>query len=303
MRNIAFAALFISTALGSAEAQVAGGPAIAYVKVEGSAASIYLTSETGAGTVKLYTTPSKMTVTTLDMKPGGGELAFVERGKGFAPVLKIIRYDDRGIRVGQPQIVTGACNPDNIDYHPTEPRLLVSDICSQNSRIATMNTNGSGYSVLVTGSPFLSDARWLKDGISYVYVRAPVDGGALQICRNACNPDNGELLRTVSGLSWMDTARTRNTLLFDEGGTTTSEIDADSGALLRANFISGTDGHYSPDDLRVLYETPHSARGDYLRIRNTDGSFTAVSPKGEYGPKDWRPAAASTSSALDFRTP
>ena len=57
-------------------------------------------------------------------------------------------------------------------------------------------------------------------------------------------------------------------------------------------------GHYSSDDSRVLYETPHSARGDYLRIRNTDGSFTAVSPKGEYGPKDWRPAASSTSSAF-----
>jgi hypothetical protein len=218
-------------------------------------------------------------------------------------VLKIIRYDDHGVRLGQPQIVTGACSVDNVDYHPTEPLLLVNDICNQNPRVATINTDGSSYTVLVTGSPFLGDARWLKDGISYVYVRAPVDGGSLQICRNACNPDNGELLRTVSSLSWMDTARTRNTVLFDEGGPTISEIDADSGALLRANFISGTDGHYSPDDSRVLYETPHLARGDYLRIRNSDGSFTAVSPKGEYGPKDWRPAAATVSSAFEFRTP
>ena len=78
-------------------------------------------------------------------------------------------------------------------------------------------------------------------------------------------------------------------ILHDFGGPYISKVDADAGAVVSENYINGTDGHYSPDDRYVLYETPHEARGDYLHILDTTtGLPTRLTTKGEYGPKDWR---------------
>jgi len=283
-------AIIILGILGGTPAysQTGGGPPIAYVKVGGSSGEIYLVNPDGSGLKKIYGTASKRAIGSVDLKPGGAEIAFTEYGSGTPRVIKIISLNG-STPVGQPRTLIGPCAVDTVDYHPTEPVLIISDICNQNPRIATIRTDGSGYAVLQSTGAYLNKARWLKDGISYVYVRAPTDGGALQLCRNSCDAANGEVLGTVSGMWWMDVARTANILLHDYGGPYISKVNADTGAVIAANYINGTDGHFSANDREVLYETPHEARGDYLHIYdNTTGLTRRLTTKGEYGPKDWR---------------
>ncbi len=101
---------------------------------------------------------------------------------------------------------------------------------------------------------------------------------------------NGELLGTVQGVWGFDVGRTTNAILHDFGGPYITKRDGDTGAVLASNYINGTDGHYSPDDRYVLYETPHEARGDYIHIYDSvTGQTTRLTGKRDYGAKDWRP--------------
>lgn len=288
IRPVLASVIFASIAVGPGEAQTGGGPPIAFVKVAGTAHEIYLVNPDGSSSKKIYATAAKRAIGWLDLKPGGAEIAFTEYGKDSPRLIKLLTLDGSN-PVGTPRTLAGPCAPDTVDYHPTDAMLIISDICNQNARIATIRTDGTGYTVLQSSGGFLNKARWLRDGISYVYARAAPGGGPLQLCRNGCDPANNELLRTVSGLWWMDVGRTSNTVLFDDGGSYINKIDADSGALIASNYITGIDGHYSPDDRRVLHETPHSARGDYLQIYDdATGLTTRLSSKGDYGSKDWR---------------
>jgi Tol biopolymer transport system component len=275
-------------AVAAAYAQTGGGPPIAYVKIAGNSAEIYLVNPDGTGLKKVYGTASKRTIGSVDLKPGGAEIAFTEFGVGSPRVVKILSLNG-STPAGQARTLIGPCGVDTVDYHPTDPVLIISDICNASPRIATIRTDGSGYSVLQSTGAYLNKARWLKDGISYVYVRAPIDGGPLQLCKNSCDAGNGELLQTVGGMWSMDVGRTANILLHDSGGPYISKVDADAGAVISTNFINGTDGHFSADDRYILYETPHEARGDYLHIYdNTTGLTRRLTTKGDYGPKDWR---------------
>jgi hypothetical protein len=277
----------LSSLAAEADAQ-SSGPPIAYVKVGGSAQEIYLVNPDGSGAKKIYTTASKRAIGWVDLRPGGSEIAFTEYGKGSPRVIKVMPLNG-STPAGPPVTLTGPCGVDTIDYHPTDPVLIISDLCSQSPRIATIRTDGTGYTPLQSSGAYMNKARWLRDGVSYVYVRAPVDGGPLQLCKNACDPNNGELLQTVNGMWSMDVGRTANSILHDSGGPFITKVDGDTGVVLSANYINGTDGHYSPDDRYVLYETPHEARGDFLHILDTStGLVSRLTTKGEYGPKDWR---------------
>lgn len=282
MTRLLMTAVLLATA-ATAQAQTAGGPPIAYVKIEGSGASIYLTNDGGSAPVKLASTAAKRTICALDLKPGGGELAYIECGKGVPRTLKVLNFSDAGIATGAARIIGGLCSVDTVDYHPTQSLLIVSEICNGAARVARIQTDGNGYVVLVSGAPYLNKARWLRDGSSFVYVRAPVDGGSLQICRYGVGCD----LHTVNGLWSLDVGRQSNLILFDDGNGFIHQLDADTGAV-ETNIISGSDGHFSPDDGDVLFETPHSARGDYLHIRRANGAVFRLTGKGDYGAKDWR---------------
>ena len=273
----------------TAHAQNAGGPEIAFVKVGGTTQEIYLVNPDGTGLKRLYAAGRKMAIGWIDLKPGGNEIAFTEYGNGSPRVIKVLQFDNSGNAIGAARTVNATCGVDTVDYHPTEPKLIISDFCPNDARIAAINTDGSGYSVLVTNNgSYLNKARWLMDGSSYVYVRAPLNGGQMQICRNACRADEGEVLRTISGNWFLDVGRTAPTIIHDYAGGNTTEINATTGSILRDPIVVGNGAHYSGDDTRVLFETPHSAKGDYLHILNANGTITRLTAKGEYGPSDWR---------------
>lgn len=275
-----------SLSLATADAQ-STGPSIAYVKVAGTAQEIYLVNPDGSGSRKIYSTAAKRSIGWIDLKPDGTEIAFTEAGKGLPRVVKILSLSG-GVPVGSARTLTGPCAVDTVDYHPTDALLIISDICNASGRIATIRTDGTDYTVLQTAG-FINKARWLRDGLSYVYVRSGVNSGPIEVCRNDCNPANGELLGAVQGVWRLDVARTSNVILHDYGSTITKR-SANTGDVLASNYISGTDGHYSSDDRYVLYETPHEARGDYIQIYDSvTGQTTRLTGKGDYGPTDWRP--------------
>jgi hypothetical protein len=279
----------IATSLSApAVAQSAGGPQIAYVKVSGSTNEIYLVNPDGSGLKKLYTAPRKYGITTLDLKPGGNEIAFVERASGVPATLKKISFNDAGAAVGTATTIALPCAPDYLDYHPTEPKLIFSAICGTNSTLATVNTDGSAFTALHQGptqTTFHGQPRWLPDG-TYVYVYAD-DAMQLHLCRNECVA--ADRFYSASNIGRVDVGRTANTALVDGPSIYISEVDAAAGAVLRSNFITGRGGHYSPDDRNILYATNHSASGDYLQIYNGNtGQIARITAKGTFGPADWR---------------
>lgn len=283
--------LLTASVAAAAQAQGTGGPPIAYVKVAGNAYEIYLVNQDGSGLRKVYSVKGK-SIGSLDMKPGGNQLAFVQRSSGSLPVLLILNYTDE--TVSKPVSVPGICGPDYVDYNPVAsdpPKLLVSGSCGAgNGYIASVHTDGSGYTVLQTGSAdlYASQARWLSDGLGYVWVRSVV-GGSQQLCRNACNPANGELLWSGYQVAWMDVGRTDNTILFNSGSYFVHKLNGDTGVMIQENYIRGDNAHFSPTHRYVLYRSPHSASGDYLHILDNNTNLAPrLTGKGTYGPADWR---------------
>lgn len=252
---------------------------IAYVKAEGSGASIYLTNDTGSQTVKLYSSPAKATITHIDLNPAGGEIAFIERRSGSAGLLKVLAFGSSA------RTIATQCVPSTVDYHANGTLLIIADGCSNHMMISTVRTDGTGYQMLRDGVWFDSP-RWLSDGTSYVYARA-IDANGQQLCRNGCDASAGELLWSGPQVGRMDVGRTSDLVLFDRGTSYISQVDADTGELT-SSFMSGVGGHFSPADNRILYTTPHSASGDYLQIRNVDGLSNRISTKGASAVSDWR---------------
>ncbi|HEX8840132.1 MAG TPA: hypothetical protein VF750_06655, partial [Sphingomicrobium sp.] len=57
----------------------AGGPSIAYVKAGSTADELFLVEPNGTALTKLYTTPRKTRISTLDLRPSGNEIAFSQQ--------------------------------------------------------------------------------------------------------------------------------------------------------------------------------------------------------------------------------
>jgi hypothetical protein len=283
IRSLTIAALLATTA--TAQAQTVGGPSIAYVKVAGTASEIYLVNPDGSGSKKLYTAARKAGIGSIDLKPGGGELAFIERS-GATGALKIISFDAQGNATSAPRSLATGCVPDYVDYHPSDALLLVTAVCGSTIGVGTIGTDGSGFALAHQGptqTTWYGQARWLADG-TYVYLRA-VSASANQLCRNAC--EGSDLIFSSPTITRVDVARTRSDrALVDQGTPYVGELDFTTATIIFS--LQGTDGHYSPDDQRILFKTPHAASGDYLHIRNADGSIFRLTGKGDYGAKDWR---------------
>src|SRR5688500_2295970 len=118
MRAALIVATLSTLGIVPAYAQTGGGPPIAYVKVGGTSQEIYLVNPDGSGLKKIYGTASKRAIGSVDLKPGGAEVAFTEYGKGTPRVIKIITLSG-STPVGQPRTLSGPCAVDTVDYHPT----------------------------------------------------------------------------------------------------------------------------------------------------------------------------------------
>ena len=299
VRSLKIAFFLASSIMVSAQAD-AGGPSIAYVKAGGTAQEIFLVNPDGTGTVRLYAAPRKTGIASLDLRPGGNEIAFVESASGKPRVAKILKFSDSGANVGLPVTVPNLCAPDYVDYNPVNPTppqaplLIVSEVCNGIKSIISIRTDGTDRQVLQQGPSanfYVGQPRWLNDGSSYVYVRA-LDSNPTQqqLCRDSCDAALGQLLWAGQQVLWLDVARTSNTAIFMTGADIMKLVNADTATdVTPSPFIKGRNGHLSPADTYVLYESPHLASGDFMQIYNmATGQAPRLTGKGEYGPADWR---------------
>jgi len=298
--------LFCASALfaaGSPAGAVPGGPPIAYAVNSGSTSDVYLSNADGSGKVKVYSTSSKHNLWQIDMRAGGNQLALVENVNppSIYGTIKIISYSDTGVVSNVTSVDPGNCQVLGIDYHPTDGSLLVSRYCNQASIIEVRRLVNGVYdgSPIITlnndGNSAAGYVRWLGDGSGFLWSFGTVSGGAgiqRHMLSNPYAPVTVYHTGSLSLPSWFDVARcagaldsscskilvtTREGVLhlvtFDSFGGT------DQGVLHSPN---ATDGHYSPDNSRILwrYQT-HS--GYQLMI-----DASVFLSKGGTGVKDWR---------------
>lgn len=287
--------LFAATAF--AVPAEAAGPAIAYGKLSGTSYDLYLTSPTGAGTIKLWTGPAKNAL-YIDMNPvatgGMNELAVVEsRNTGF----KIIRYNDTG---GNRTVTTvpDSCFIDSLDYHPTNGSLLIIRRCNSPQLVQLVIWDGAYGDVIADTDgqdEFYSSARWLGDGSGFLVKYGNVADGVEVQRRNMSNPNAFARVWYTPSLNYggyFETARCTGALQpscmkfihvdglaikeisFDDMGSWTETVRVPNGNL----------GRYSPDNSRILYRAEVKG-GHALNISNPTQT---LAPKATYNGWDWR---------------
>lgn len=270
---IAFGLVFSSATAFAASQE------IAYVKVGGRSQEVYLVNSDGTGTSKIYTAAAKKNIAALDFKPSGEEVAIVELGSP----LRIVTLSANGTPTGSRQITT-ACPVHAVDYHPTEPRLLLAVACHGISHVAMIDADGGNYTIVASGI-YLNAPRWLSDKQSFAYLRA-LDGTTnFELRVNLSNVER--VVAVVGAGSWMDVSYQENIALVTDASSNIDKFHLDD-LSQDDNFIRGTDGHYAADGARIVYETPHAAKGNHLYVHRPDGPPWALTTKGDYGPRDWR---------------
>lgn len=286
-RSLLFALLLTTTAAAT-QAQTAGGPAIAYVKVGNSGDEIYLVNADRTGLTRLYTAPRKTVVRWPDLKPGGNEIAFAESFR-----IKLLKFHDNGQPNGAATPITTSCQSWSPDYHPSgDGRLIFVVACASDFGVWQYSP-GSGAAELF-GTISTNRVRWNRTGTHIYYDEENVfNSGNLRLKRRDMATGTVEDLGPLSALESFDVTRTGDRLihgstlsvkLFD--GTTMT--DTSQSAEL---CIDGVDLQASPTDGHYLYRSPHTAGGAYVMIHsnNCSGSPVALTGKGGWREMDWRP--------------
>jgi hypothetical protein len=260
------------------------------VTVGGSTQELDLVSPDGSGLSRVYTSARKTNIGFVDLKPGGGEVAFTENFK-----LKIQKFSASGQPVGAAIPVPSPCNAWSPDYHPGgDGRLIFVSGCSAGNMTVMEYSPTTGQSVALFPVYIANRVRWSRNGDYIIYDETTSPTAIVERLKRR-NMSTGEVqdFGELRDLDSFDINRVGEQLivgpaaapkLFDFD-TMTDTSQATSVCVAGANF------HFSPDGADFVYRTPHSAKGDYILIRRSDCSSNVrtLAPKGSWGPIDWRP--------------
>ena len=287
-----FRPLMIAMSLAAgASAADAGGPEIAYVKAAGSNQELYLVNPDGSALTKLYTGPRKTSLSWLDLKPGGNEIAFMEGLR-----VKVQKFHDNGQANGTASGIPGPpCSiTQSPDYHPSgDGTLVFIAACGfGNFQVMTYKSGDAGPAALFTVSAS-NRIRWSRTG-DYLYYDEAVSPTSAEMRLKRRNVATGAVtdFGAIRDLNTFDVTRTGDRLAF---GSTLAPKLLDFATMSDVSqataLCEGTDIHFSPADTQIVYVTPHSAKGDYILIKasNCSGSPFSLTGKGSWGTKDWRP--------------
>ena len=286
--------LAATAALGFA-AGAAAAPPVAY----SDGKDVFLTSPTGTGTVKLWSGPGKMAVSSVDFDPGSNRIAVL----GTDRILRIISYSSSGVAQSVNSIPTDNCIINGFDFHPSDGRLLVSRWCNASNSLEVRIYANGGYSGTIGsyGDPVdsaISVIRWTPDGSGFFIGHVTQTGiGAIER-RSFALPDAPLTVWSHDRAdlpSWFDTARCPNGVdedcsnLILTDGTTIYAVPYDGfgGGTPVAVVSNGVNGHYSPDNSEIVFKT-QVRNGYQLRVSAPSGVRTIVA-KGSVGAIDWRP--------------
>ena len=284
--------LMIVTLLAAAASGAeAGGPEIAYVKAAGSSPELYLVNADGTSLTKLYTAPRKTNLSSLDLKPGGNEVAFMEGLK-----VKIQKFQDNGQTNGVASSIPALpCSiSQSPDYHPSgDGTLVFIAACGfGNFQVMTYRSGDAGPAALFTVSAS-NRIRWSRSG-DYLYYDEAVSPTSAEMRLKRRNVATGAVtdFGAIRDLNSFDVTRTGDRLVFGPPIAPRLLDFATMNDVSQATALcEGHDIHFSPADTQSVYLTPHSAKGDYILIKssNCSGSPFSLTGKGSWGMKDWRP--------------
>ncbi|HEX8839435.1 MAG TPA: hypothetical protein VF750_03070 [Sphingomicrobium sp.] len=278
MRKALFSlALVVSTATA---AQAAGvGPPIAY----SIGREVYLSTADGSSIRLLYTGANRTSIFGVQLKPGGGEVAFEETACCSMPSssqLKVVRFDANGTRLGT-AAVTVCGRVSGTAYHPTDGSLLYASTCNQplmRLDTATMATSPVGVPHRV------SKASWLPNGTEFIYA------AAAKIWRVAtANLGSPSAVASADCVQSLDAGNSTDRALWTDGCAGTLNLlnlsTGQSSALRQ-----GSNASFLPDDAEYAYLSPQARSGGYLLISKTDGSGTQtrIGSQAKYTAVDWR---------------
>lgn len=268
---------------GTAATSAGTGPQIAYVKA-GTYSEIYLVDPDGSRLRLLYRSGQRLRIFSLDMKPGGGELAFEEVSccTSTNATLKVVRYDDAGTRLETKSLPV--CRILSLDYHPSGSDLLLVDSCSGAKRLNTATMSSTALSI-----PAGTNKVAWRNSTQLVYNRSTTTASEMLVAA-VSSPGAATVVGTTDLAQSMDVSTAGDRVLVDPVDYGWLDMfNLNSGANT-SNFQIGHSGRFSPDDQYVVYASGYDVRGSYLMIRRTDGSGapSRLASKGPFGPVDWR---------------
>ncbi len=278
-------------------AQTSYDPKIAYTQAaSGKSTYLYIANSDGSRAVRVATSSN---INSVDFAPGGGRLAFSDN-QG----IKLLRYtaSNSGITVTSLQTLVAGSFLSSPDFSSDGNRIIYTDAL-QVVRAVTASV-GSTPVILYSGG--CVTARWLRSvdfGNAFAcmkWITAPNTQEVDEIWTVLLNANDtvasaGPVLSTAGQqfrlISEFDVARTRNAfLLVVSYPTTVAIVDFDivSGAV--TNKGSGERVHYSADDSRIIFRSPHLAAGDYVSsLDPATGLITRLTKKGSFNATDARP--------------
>ena len=268
------------------------GPEIAYQEQHQNGDEIYLINPDGTGHSLVFKAPSKNFVSSLDMRPGGGELAVALRTRLF-----IVDYDGRGVKTSSREIPlpTPGCSFGSLDYHPSDGSLIASQFCgSSNTKIYRLQAGASSFDPTpIISFNYSGGGRWSRSGTKIYYEY----GGARGIF--ALDPTTGSSTHVQGtddwGLSYL--------LLLGEQvwwNSSGGPAKNPNGSYKIGNIADptqtrdgcrlATDIHFGNSDTQMVFRTPLSQGGYYVMVQNADcsGRAAALTGKGAFYYVDWR---------------
>lgn len=298
-RPLLIASLLAGSAGTAALAQTTGGPPIAYVKRLSNGDEIHLISDNGSERLRIHKARSKVQITMLDLRPGGGEVAFME---GYT-TLKILAFDDLGRPLaGNPRTirtVSSPCTVESPDYHPTNGTLLFVEGCGRSRAVRTVQKDANqADGTAAFDSLAVFRARWSRAGDRIYWLGPRPDASSSDpdyLYRFPGLSSPHDELGVIANWGTFDVARTGDKVFwgdeqgfrmldFSQGATTS---DAVTLACPRGTRMSR-----SPGDTQMVFQSPWArGKGNYVMVGATDclTDSTALTGAGSWGWLDWRP--------------
>ena len=295
IRSLCVASLLVTGAGSALQAQTPGGPPIAYVQRLSNGDEIHLINDQANERLRIYKAKSKIQVTMLDLRPGGGEVAFLEN----FTTLKILAFDNLGRPwPGNPREirrVSSPCSVESPDYHPTNGTLLFVEGCGRNRAVWTVQSGASARDpVPVFSSLAVFRARWSRLGDSVYYIGLREGAGTSDPAYLYHRSPGGDPIELgpLDNWSTFDVARHHERLFWGNG--TFQLLDLASPGATTDDAVTltcplGMRMAYSPGDTSIVYTTTASKGGNYVMVgASSCGTPSALTGKGSWGWVDWR---------------
>lgn len=294
-----FRPLIIAILLGSsaaAQAQISGGPPIAYVKRLSNGDEIHLISDTGSERLMIYKAKSKVQITMLDLRPSGGEVAFTENHR----TLKILAFDNLGRPAADNprtiRTVSSPCSVESPDYHPNGTLLFVEG-CGRDRAVRTVQKDADqADTTAVFSSAAVFRARWSRLG-DVIYWLGPRPNASSSdpdyLYRFPGSGSQHDELGVITNWATFDVARVGEKVFWgDEQGFKMLDFSqgATTGDAVTLACPRGTRMSRSSDDTQMAFQSPWArGKGNYVMIGATNcGDPVALTGAGSWGSIDWR---------------